>query len=92
MGQLGRVHLVGQSGCLALTVNGRRWLMESSCVVPAPGEQPDDEGIGVLSLCVQFLYVSGMYINSHIIRCILAGQHEANPTVPNKQEVTVVAN
>ncbi|CAI8051487.1 E3 ubiquitin-protein ligase MIB2 [Geodia barretti] len=43
VGQLGRVHLISQSGSLVLRVNGRQWLMDSSCVVPAPGEHPEDE-------------------------------------------------
>ena len=43
MGQLGRVTMLDESGYVILRVNGWRWIMHNCCVVPAPGEQPEDE-------------------------------------------------
>ncbi|CAI8033700.1 E3 ubiquitin-protein ligase MIB2 [Geodia barretti] len=43
LGQLGRVHMFDQCGHPCIVVNGYRWVMHSSCVVPAPGEQPENE-------------------------------------------------
>jgi ankyrin repeat protein len=43
LGQLGYVGLTVEDGGAVLRVNGRRWVLDPSCVVPAPGEQPEDE-------------------------------------------------
>ena len=32
-----------EDGSVVVRVNGRRWVLDPSCVVPAPGEQPEDE-------------------------------------------------
>ena len=43
LGQLGRVVMIDDSGGVVVRVNGRRWLLNSNCVLPAPGQQPEDE-------------------------------------------------
>ena len=43
LGQLGRVEMFDGYGAPLVKVNGRWWVMETACLVPAPGEQPDDE-------------------------------------------------
>ena len=57
LGQLGQVSMIDPSGNLVLWVNGRQWVMDSFCVVPAPGEQPDDE----LSTAVPTLVTTRVY-------------------------------
>ena len=85
MGQLGRVHLISQSGSLVLRVNGRQWLMDSSCVVPAPGEHPEDELSKVIwvnriiqyyiCLCDSFRHILANHLSiQHFLVC-----HPANP-------------
>ena len=43
LGQLGRVVLIIEDGSLIVRVNGMRWILSPLCVVPAPGEKPQDE-------------------------------------------------
>ena len=44
LGQLGRVERLLDDGSVAVVVNGRRWILDPRCLVPVPGEQPQDEG------------------------------------------------
>ena len=43
LGQLGRVERYLNDGSVMVKVNGRRWALDPRCLVPAPGEQPQDE-------------------------------------------------
>lgn len=43
LGQLGHLVKIEERGYAVVKVNGRRWLFDSSCLVPAPGEELEDE-------------------------------------------------
>ena len=43
LGQLGRVGVLIEDGCVVVVVDGKRWLLDPRCLVPAHGEQPEDE-------------------------------------------------
>ena len=53
LGQLGRVTVFDQCGHPCIVVNGYQWVMHSSCVVPAPGEQPENEQ-SMIDMTVQY--------------------------------------
>ena len=43
LGQLGRVIVTEDDGYAVVKVNGRYWNFDGPCLVPALGEQPQDE-------------------------------------------------
>ncbi|CAI7989108.1 E3 ubiquitin-protein ligase MIB2 [Geodia barretti] len=61
LGQLGRVERFLNDGSTVVKVNGRRWALDPQCLIPTPGEQPEDEEaevepeVGVEMLMVRVL-------------------------------------
>ena len=43
LGQLGRVESLVDDCSVVVKVNGRKWILDPRCLVPTPGEQPEDE-------------------------------------------------
>ena len=43
LGQLGRLTIILEDGSVVMMVNGRRWILDPLCLIPARGEQPEDE-------------------------------------------------
>ena len=43
LGRLGRVGVSVEDGFAVVVVDGKRWLLDPRCLVPARGEQPEDE-------------------------------------------------
>ena len=43
LGQLGRLTIILEDGSVVVMVNGRRWILDPLCLIPARGEQPEDE-------------------------------------------------
>ena len=40
LGQLGKVVTFNAKGDVVVTVDGRRWILNPKCIMPAPGETP----------------------------------------------------
>ncbi|CAI8033698.1 E3 ubiquitin-protein ligase MIB2 [Geodia barretti] len=43
LGQLGRLTIILEDGSVVVMVNGRRWILDPLCLIPARGERPEDE-------------------------------------------------
>ena len=46
LGQVGRVVKVQANSDVRVAVNGRRWIMNPRCMVPAPNQTPQEDFLG----------------------------------------------
>ena len=48
LGQVGRIIKVQGNGDVRVAVNGKRWIMNPRCMVPAPNLTPPEDNLGLL--------------------------------------------